>query len=224
MKKITYLKVLLFLGFCQYFIMRACDTEVITVYYKKETIHGQTFIYREDTINGKKKCSWTVDGNAVDASDYEEALLEAEKEVRRQARQKEEENRVREWDLQLQAMVALVKKQVHLKITAIEAELQRIDDQRLKPFLLFENHTLASQEALDTIVRELIPGAKKIVADSGDVGREGLHELNSYADRLEGISERVRDFFYASVNNAINHCDDTRLLKEFLNLISGGGR
>lgn len=189
------------------------EIEVISVYYKKEVIEGKTFIYREDVVNGKKKQSWTINGRSVDEEAFEEELLDAEKELRRKERLKEEGLRVREQERQLSTLRAIAKKQLELHVVAVEIALHKFDTVKLKPFLLSEE----LQKEIDQITQELLPQAKKMLSLPEN---SSLEELNHSLSQLEGSPERLGELFYIAVNDAIQKCDDTRLLKELLEVIS----
>ncbi len=192
--------------------------EIMSVYYKKEVINGSTFVYREDTVNGTKKKAWTVDGHPVDADEYEEAILNAEKEVRRKERRKEEEQRVHQQLLHHQVLIMLNKKLLTIKIADIEVWLQKLHDYALEQFLVFNDSTYASPEEFDQLSNECIPKVHSLILqgeDECDVG-----ELLHWVNKLDKVPDQLCNLFYASVNNAIAACDDTKMLKKLLDVVS----
>lgn len=191
------------------------DVEELSVYYKKEVVDDLVFVYREDVANGVRKQVWSIDGKSVDYEQFEDALLEAEKSARRVERRKKMERRKKNQENLSIAATELYKKLLRLFIVEIEDMLQKFDDHRLVPFLTFNQ--LFSKQEFESIEKELLPEAKSILYsdDSKDIGA-----LSEMVAKLESLPERLDDFFHITVNEAIKLCDDTRMLKDLLGVIS----
>lgn len=193
------------------------EVEELAVYYKKEVINGRVFVYREDVANGVKKEICTVDGAPVAFSEYEEAILEAEKEVRRHERQAELERRSALQKERLATSLQLHKKLLRLEIDRVEAALNRLDDHRIISFLVFDDATF-SKEDFEGLSDGLLKNAKGLLWRVDE--EQDLASLNTMISSLDGLSDRLDELFQVTVNNAIKLCDDTRVLKELLSLLS----
>jgi len=191
------------------------EVEEMSVYYKKETIGSQVFVYREDVVNGVKKEAWNIDGEAIGADDYEEQLWQAEKEARQKDRAVRAEKRRARQESELQIAQALQKKLLRLEIERIEAGLDRFDDHRLVPFLVFDD--ALSKEQFEKIETELLSEARILLRH---LNVDTIVDLKTILNKLEGVSDRLELCFQKTVNNAVNRCDDTKVLKELLNFLS----
>lgn len=194
------------------------EVEIVSLFYKKEVINGHAFVHREDVVNGMSKKSLEIDGCPVDVQKYEDTILEAEKEVRRVERRQLEERRVRERAMRLESQINLSKKIVQVKIVEAEQWLTKLQDTRLKPFLVFDALTYASREEFDRVALELIPEAREVVMRTHQ--EISFDAIKSIGDNLEDTPQRLCDLFYASVDAAIKSCNDTKLLKELLDIVS----
>jgi len=203
---------------CAVMAAPAREIEELAVYYKKEVIGGTSFVYREDVANGVKKEAWTVDGKPVDFQEYEENLLDAEKEVRRQERRVAEECRKRHQQARLSSTFQLQKKLLRLQIEQVEVVLKRFDDHRLTPFLLFDKEKTLSQEDFKHIDQTLLDQAKKLLYTADQ--EVDLPTLATMIEKFDVLPGRLQDLFHATVNNAIKRCDDTKVLKELLGVLS----
>lgn len=194
------------------------DVEELSVYYKKEILEGKTFVYREDLANGTKKQVWTIDGKPVEFEEYEEAILDAEKEIRRRERKERDERRRAMQDRRLLAVVVLHKKLLRLLIDDVQVALARFDDHRLAPFLVFDKNSAFSQKEFEAIESELLEYAKKVLYEEVQDGDKAA--LADAIQKLDGLPERLQELFQKTVDNAIKTCDDTKMLKELLGVLS----
>jgi len=194
------------------------DIEELSVYYKKEILEGKTFVYREDLANGTKKQVWTIDGKPVEFDEYEEAILDAEKEIRRRERKERDERRRAMQYRRLLAVVELHKKLLRLLIEEVEIAVRKFDDHRLTPFLVFDKNSAFSQKEFEAIESELLEDAKKVLYQEVQDGDKA--ELAAAIQKLDGLPERLQELFQKTVDNAIKTCDDTKMLKELLGVLS----
>ena len=192
------------------------EVEELSVYYKKEILNGKTFVYREDVANGVKKQTWTIDSDLVDQETFEETVLESEKQVRRKER-RQQMNR-REFLIQERAIsvVALHKKLLRLLIEQVETVLKKFDDHRLGSFLIFDQSF--SRDEFESIEADLIQSAKQVLYSAGD--DSDVSPLAAIIEKLDGLEGRLHDLFQTTVNSAIKRCDDTRMLKDLLVIVS----
>lgn len=184
---------------------------------KEEKINDSTFTHRVDIIDGRRKEVWAINGKSATEDDYEEAVLEAEKEEHRQERKKQKKIRHKHEKFVLGAQVGCISKIIEHSIKKIRDELYRLEDQRLEPFLAFDSATISSAKELEYIKFVLLAKARELLAQSDEIG---LDELRSMMNRLQEYPERLRDFYYATVKSAQEQSDDTKLLKDLLSMVS----
>jgi len=192
------------------------EIEELEVHYKKEILSGKTFVKREDVANGVKKQAWTIDGASVDEDLFEQTRCEAVKEYWRQKRVQELARREALQQERAVAVAQLHKKLLRLLIERVEVALKKFDDHRLGPFLLFDQSF--SRDEFDAIEAELLTRAKQILYGAED--QEDLGLLAAMIEKLDGLDSRLHDLFQVTVNSAIKRCDDTRMLKDLLAIVS----
>lgn len=203
---------------CAITALPAREIEELAVYYKKEVIGGMSFVYREDIANGVKKEAWTVDGKPVESQDYEESLLDAEKEVRRQERRVADGRRKRHQEMRLSSSFQLQKKLLRLQIEQVEVVLKSFDDHRLTPFLSFDKEKTLSQKEFESLDQTVLDQAKKLLYTADK--EVDLPALAAMIEKFDMLPTRLQDLFHVTVNNAIKRCDDTKVLKELLGVLS----
>jgi hypothetical protein len=194
------------------------EVEELSVYYKKETISGTEFVYREDVASGTRKETWSVNGKVVAVYEYEEAFLEAEKELRREELRAEQERRRERQNAQLTVTADLYKKVVRIHIDRVEYVLNRCRDQRLEPFLQFGMNGALTTVEFDEIM-DTIAAAKKLLDTRGD---DLIESLKAIEVKLEPLPDKLEKLIQLSVDHAVKYCDDTKVLKELLGLVPLG--
>ena len=167
--------------------------------------------------NGVKKEAWTINGQPVEADEYEEALLDEQKEVLRQKWRAEEQERQSRQEARGTMALDLHKKLLRLLIEQVESQLKKFDDHRLTPFVLF-NETTFTQESFESIDQVLLQDAKRLLYNA-QIGID-MNEFKGMINKLEELPTRLRALFHATVNNAIKRCDDTKILKGLLGVLS----
>ena len=187
------------------------------VYTSEENINGRTFKQVLERENSTKTESFYINGEAVRAPVYEEALLNAEKEESKWKRRKNQEERLARYETRYKGQVKIAQADLKKVIDQLKVELTRLDDERLKPYIIFSLETIASAEQLRALQKKLIPEAERW-AQSAPVITD-IKRVQDIRAELNQILPRVKDTFIATVNNGITMADDTTLLKEFLALL-----
>ncbi|MBN1549506.1 hypothetical protein JW872_02495 [Candidatus Babeliales bacterium] len=219
MKRGLIALLLMFVG-----ISEAIQTRVQYVRYVEEKVNNAIFAHRVDIIDGVAQDRWLINGQKVSAEEYEEALLDSEKEERREERRRVEALKRREEEAEAQHQVFIhdarkdiARKRLELVIKNVESELLKVKEPKLEPYLVFDRQTVASADLFNQLQIDSLPEAKRLIALGHDVQEE---DLSRTADQLEAFGPRLRDMFRLTVKQAINQCDDTRLLKELLEIVS----
>lgn len=188
--------------------------DFISATVHKETIQGVTFMHRFETVNGLTKNVWTINGLAVTQEEFDEEILNAEKNMRRVEREKARENMMREQILKEKVMHQGYAKLLKKSIEEVEQVLQRIDVLNLDQFLFFTPKTFSDREQFSAVREQVLTQAYS-----------ALHEINEHFEKekiqallqkLDESSEHLRTLIHDSIEHAISHCDDTKTLKELL--------
>jgi len=208
----------LFLCSISFICAQSRRVEVVSVYCKKEVLDGKVFIHREDIVNAEKKDIWSIDGQQVSYGDYEDAVLNAEKEIRRKERRAQEEQRKRSQEFKNEALVTLNKKILRLTVDRLDHTLKKFDTHSLVHFLDFKNNTISSLEKFNELQEKILPEAKKLIYTPSE--ESDWIQLSGMVAKLDHIPSLVENLFYDTVRNAIKQCDDTKTLKELLEIVS----
>lgn len=210
---IMYIASILFL---QYFQLSARVERDVLITYTEERINNKLFKSRIDFENGTKKETYSIDGVTVPQEEYEEAILNAEKEEKRLERAAAHNSLLAIGDLHNKIQAKLLKSELLPKVKKLEADSKRLLDDRLKAYIVFGKDTFESQEDLDNFISEFIPEAYTIVnQDEKDIKK--LLELDN---QITEYTKTIQEMFVSTVQNAIDKSDDTKLLKDLLFIIN----
>lgn len=188
------------------------------LFYKEEQVDGKLFSHRyetrHDAAGSALKEVWKIDGKEVSAQVYEEAILEAEKNERRLQRAQEEQARCANFEFKEKAQRAVVTKLLGKVTQNLVRDIQTIERYGLGAYAVFSDSTLSVQ-GYQELVTVLIPRAQAL-------GQENLDfaQLQDLYNRLEPLQDRMRLFMRATIDRAIEKCDDTKFLKDLLTLVS----
>jgi hypothetical protein len=183
----------------------------------EEVISNKTFTHRVDILNGKCDERWAIDGHPIGEDEYDEAILQAEKEERRAERMAAKDEQRKHDEFVLATQRAGWAKLLDLYLLKIQQELNRLNDSRLEPFFFFEADTISSEKEFEYIKNVLVVRAKEML---DQVGEADLEEIRGMASQVQDYPKRIRALYYATVKNAQAHSDDTKLLKDLLSIVS----
>lgn len=203
--------------FCFYSAYSRIPVKHRSLFYTEEKVYGRVFSHRIELLEGRQKDLWKVDGQEVDDQTYEELILEAEKEERRQERKREYEERLANHMFRQQAHEALVKKLLRIQADTIAGELKQLGDYRLDSYFVYSSSTIINRDDYDYLAYELLPQVDQFLSDDGLVEYNELIDLHA---KLELYGSRLKGFVRATISRAIEECDDTKLLKKLLALVS----
>lgn len=189
----------------------------VASFYKKEVINGVTFVYEEEVLNGRYKATRFIEDRAVSPELFDEKIVEAEKEQRRQQRRDEFEKRMSRLQAQHVSEIDILKKLIRISMTNIQEWLKKIKSHQLEAFLIFNEQTFASQEQFETLPVEIIASGQRVIdLPFRDIQ---IEELKILLQKLDDMGERLRTLVYGSIDYAIKQCDDPRVLKELLTTV-----
>ncbi len=198
------------------FSLPATVTKQLMTFVVEEVHNGTSFKHLTDIENGSKKESFFVNNKSVGPFEYEDTLLNAQKEETKKERKKTQEDRIRMYETQYKARVKIAQSDLKQALSTLENELVQLADERIKPFIVYKNDTVSSADQTAAIKEKLIPDARKLAESSPDID---IKKINDMTAELRSLIARVHETFVVAVNNGINKADDTKLLKELLTLL-----
>lgn len=231
----------------KFLILFLIFSSVYSIYSKEILIEGSSrvrqtkfnvrsgsviFTEKYQNINGAITEEWNINNNNVLKDEYfkqmsfihqEEVALKNEEELRKkeeseQARKvallkKQDEEKKFTENLKLQTL----KRLVALEVDSVEREFKKLDKYKLDGYFVFEHDTFYSSQDLEDVRISLINRARSVSIKGIDELQ--TEELKEILGKLEILPKKIDSFFRSSVKFAINNCNDTKKLKQFLSLI-----
>ena len=195
--------------------IEAKTTRVVTAHLKEEKINGHTFMYRLDVVDGRKKEQWVINGRSIAQAEYDVKIVEEEMEERRKEREIEYQKQVRLAELKSNMAGQAVKKLLASTCQEIEQGLSQIYTYELNPYLVYSSTSFSDEIDLLNLKEQIIPEVQQMLVDNFDQ-EKAKEKLNS----LQVYPQKVANLFEQTVQNAINHCDDPKKLKKWLQMLS----
>ena len=186
----------------------------VSISYRQERIEGKLFSIRIDIVDGKKSEKCAIDGKDVSFDEYESLILEAEKQIRKTERRQEQERVVQSSEFKNKIRIEAIIKLLNILVGNIEKSIKRFKDYDIEKFVPFSDSTI-SEEQFIKISKEFIPNAKSLIykQDAPD-----LQQLQTTLDELEPFENKLELLFQATIKEAIDKSDDTKLLKRILSI------
>lgn len=211
----VYRAICLVLFFCSFYICPAKVIKRVSVYYKEDRVNTTHFAYRLDSHDGVAKESWYINEQPATHQEFENALCTAEQEERIQKRAKKRVNRLKAEQLQAVARRMRAQEKLAKIVKAVEKTLSNLTHYDVEPYYTFSANNITSKADLSKLRYELIPAAQ-LACDSRETSLSYVQEL---LGQLEEYPEKLTEFFYATIDNALATCSDTKLLKKLLALV-----
>ncbi len=183
----------------------------------QERVNGQLFSRRVEVVRGVKAASYQVDEQEVQLDVFEDQLIRAEGQERRvELRGEAEKIGARERESQ-QTRALIIKKLLTQLVGRCKKDLFLLEKFNLERYLAFAPETL-TREDYERVVTQLIPAAEAALAAT-DMATDLAVLERLYRD-LEPHERRVNAFVFATIRQATERCDDPRVLKELLAVVS----
>lgn len=220
-KNMYYIKLLIMLlsiAFTSYSVVLEKDR---LTRYVEERVHKTVFIYRLTITDGVKKESFALNGHPVNAEEYYKARVAAEQaEVEERCAQVQEKDQAlaKKYDLQRKARVKIAINELKPDTMTLEEALKKVYDPRLIDFWKFSSTSITGPEELTQLIEKEIPQAYKLIACLS--GELDVYQLDKTHGTITQALPRVIRLFNDTVENAIDTCTDTRVLKELLTLLT----
>lgn len=188
------------------------------IFFKEENINGINFKHKFEIDNGIKKESFSINNLVVDQLEYEEAILEAEKEERRVERQKDDQIRQNFANIYYKTEIKLLQNELNFKLKELQNAFEKLNDKKLEPYLIFSKDGIENKEEFKDISSNFILKVKDFVIKQDK--NKDLKKIQEYNNKVIEYTQKINNTFLSTINNAIDRSDDTQLLKELLSLVS----
>lgn len=193
------------------------------LFYKEEQVDGKIFAHRSevhldthrDAAGATRKEVWKIDGKEVSAQVYTEDILEAEKNERRVQRAQEEQACDATFAFKEKAQRTLVKKLLGKATQNLMRDIQTLERYNVGAYAVFSDATISAQ-GYQELVTVLVPRAQALVVEECP----DFTQLQELYRRLEPLQDRMKIFMRATIDRAIEKCDDTKILKDLLSFVS----
>lgn len=196
--------------------MDAKVVERLTTVVTTELINGDRFCHKIETDGISSKEYWTINGVMVSQEHYDERALEAEKKERKMERAKEYQRLVAQTTFKQTVRAEITKKLLKNIVEELESLLSKLQQHSLEQYSIFSMATVPHAQAYRELKERIKEAQNALCLDPQDHAQE-IADLYSY---LEEWPCKVQKFFESTVQEAIRRCDDTRVLKELLALVS----
>ena len=123
-------------------------TKNLSISVIERRVNGSLFTHRVDTIDGKRKDIWDINGQSVEKQEYKEEIAKAAQQELLKELEKEEQKINKQQRFQLQSQIMIIKKLLQNIIQEIKNELVKLNDTNLTSFFLFKDGTISSEEQL----------------------------------------------------------------------------
>lgn len=209
------IRTIVLLSSLSYVSLQAKVVRTVVAELVEEKILGQTFMYRLDVVDGRKKEQWTINNRAVAADDYNRSILQAEFEERRLEREQEYQKRVKLAELKSSAAQQATKKLLATTLKDIEQGLEQFNRHELNPYLVYSSASFSDEVDFTTFKEHTLSEVRHLLTEEFDPeqAKEKLSLLESYPQKIANLFEHT-------VQNAINKCDDPKKLKSWLQMLS----
>lgn len=197
------------------FAIEAKQVRKMFVEMTEEKIDGMTFVHELRLIDGKKEEKWQINGRPLAQNEYNQKILEAEFEERRKQREEDYQKQVRLAQLRVSMAEQATKKLLAHTVQEIEQGLEQLNRHELHPYLVYNSATFNDELELSNLKDHMLAEVRQLLTDEFDP-QQAQHKLRV----IEAYPQKIANLFEHTVQNAINHCDDPKKLKNWLQMLS----
>ena len=196
--------------------------KVVSVYYCEEEVEGKIFVHQVQIQNGNTKEVWIVNGSSVTEYEFNKEFSQARAQEILNERRESEEIRICKQKEIHTIRTNVQKQELRLKIKdaieQVKQSISKLKDNNLQDYYKFSESTINSNDEFDKLCIDDICDAQEIVDKSID--ELDIEEIQNISSCFIPYVYKTQKFFLDTVNNAINNCNDTKALKNYLNLLS----
>ncbi|MFT6765713.1 MAG: ribosomal protein L22 [Alteromonas naphthalenivorans] len=195
--------------------IQAKMVRTVVVELVEEKINGQTFVYRLDVVDGRKKEQWSIDSRPIEHADYDRKILEAELKERSLEREQAYQKRVRLAEFKSNAASLVTKKLLVTTLQEIEQGISQFARHELTSYIAYSPHTFADEVDFATLRDHTLGEVRQVLESDFDPeqAKEKLYQIQAYPKKIASL-------FEGTVQNAINNCDEPKKLKQWLQMLS----
>lgn len=180
-----------------------------------ELINGVKFKAIEKVDNGRRQELFYIDNKDVSKDEFNSIKLnEAAKEVENQLKKSQEERDLA-FKFNYESKLKLLKKLIFLKIQDIKENISKLEKYDISDFYIFCNETILNGDDYNEM-KESLEDINKMI-NSGQ--HLVIHDFESILSKLEIREQKIISFIRKALENAINKCDDAKILKNLLEII-----
>ncbi len=190
--------------------------EIITIEIE-EVFNSKTFIDKKKINNGTEIQEFFVDANPVIKDLYIKEKMEAKFNELQLMNKIKEEKSENERKFKKKSEFFILKKLIRINLKDLENYIEKLKENNLEKFYSFSPQTFNSLDNFQVLENEFIPEAKFTINQTNDELTVDL--LHQMLDKIESYLDKINEFYKNTINNAIELCDDTKLLKDLLELI-----
>ena len=182
----------------------------------EEKIHQTIFKYILESGTRVKE-TYLINGSLVSQEEYKLRIEQAEHEERLLLRKIEEYRLYAKAEFMSSSQLQIYKKMLSKNFMEIKQWLAKLEMPTVSEYYQFSSDTIASKGAFESFKNDVFLKAQ-VLLDEYDEQQDSVN-LQKLLDQYEKVPYRLERFFQNSVQQAINHCDDTKVLKELLSLL-----
>ncbi len=160
---------------------------------------------------------YLINGAPVGKEEYRVLLEQAEQEERELQRKLEDDRQYAKAQFMSSSQLQIYKKLLSQSFLEIKQWLAKLDMPVVSNYYIFSPDTIASKGAFESFKNDIFLKAQ-ILLEEYNEQQDAVH-LQKLLEQYEQVPYRLEQFFQKSVQQAIKHCDDTKILKELLSLL-----
>lgn len=187
-------------------------------YERTEDINKIQFKYKFFFDDNETIKDFFVNDQVVGEEEFQKKKFEAhEQELQAlQERLKKIDAKEREQLTQMRAgaYIKLIKQVTQ----SLEVLFKKVYEVQLKPFWAFQEATIADQEMLHRLNKQLVPSLAFV--NDVDAAHESIATLKKLLEKLEQLYQIVSQFYQETIKIALEQSDDPNHLKKLLELAS----
>ncbi|MDR3647002.1 MAG: hypothetical protein P4L22_05685 [Candidatus Babeliales bacterium] len=180
-----------------------------------ELINSTKYSLIENIENGKRIERYYIDNKEVLSQEFiDSRVVSRVKELEIEARKSHEE-REKKFKFSNDSKLKALKKLIFLKISEIKEAVSKIEKLNISSFFVYSQETFLNEEDFNSLKESLEDIDHMINSDQN----LNLLDLGLIVDKLENRAKKSHLFVRQALENAINKCDDTKLLKDLLEVL-----
>lgn len=201
-----------------FFIFYICNAKIVheaSTYELSELINDTKYILIENIQDGKRSEKYYINNLEVQNHEFiSSKALSNLKELEIEAKKAQDE-RERKFKFTNDAQIKTLKKLIFLKLQEIKECISKLKKLNRTDYFVYSRETFLGEDDFNSFKESLEDIDRMIDSDKDLI----VKDFQLLLDKLENRATKVQIFVRQTLENAINKCDDTKLLKELLDII-----